>query len=156
MEKMLRENNERMLSATVEQLCEFAQAQKEKGAIPNQSETTSMGGASAGSAPGTFRKVNTIITLRSEKKIDNHIGDNLNEKCNTSPITNADDFGESKEDEPTVTVTKPPPKTTLTRPVPVQKPLASQLKGKKDQAYIDTIKDTFFRVKINIPLLDAI
>jgi len=72
-----------------------------------------MGGASAGSAPDTFRKVNTIITLRSEKKIDNHIGDNLNEKSNMPPTIIANDFRESKEYEPTVIMIAPPSKTTF-------------------------------------------
>ena len=35
-------------------------------------------------------------------------------------------------------------------------PFSNQLKGKKMQSYVDSIKETFFQVKISIPLLDVI
>ena len=78
-----------------------------------------------------------------KKKIDNHVGDNPNKKCHTPPSITVDDSKESKQDEPTVTMTIPLPKTTLTPLMQVQKPIAlfsNRLKGKKDQAYIDKIK----------------
>ena len=125
-ERRLRENNERMLKAIVEQWSQSI----------------------------TFRKVNVVITLSLGKEIDNHVGDNLNEKSNTPPTTAVDNSREFKEDKPTVTVTTPP-KTAFTFPMQVQKPIAG-LKGEKDQEHIDKIKETFSQVKINIPLLDTI
>ena len=55
--------------------------------------------------------------MRSGKEIDNDVGDNLNEKFDIAPIIITDDSGESKEDEPTATVTTPPPKITSTPPI---------------------------------------
>ena len=35
-------------------------------------------------------------------------------------------------------------------------PFPKKLRNKKDQTYVDKIRETFSQVKINIPLLDAI
>ena len=56
-------------------------------------------------------------------------------KSNAPPTLNADNFEESKEDDSSVTVTIPPPKTSPTPHMHVQKPIAffpNQLKGKMD------------------------
>jgi len=79
MERVLRENNERMLKVITEQLSQTVIANREKGTFPSQPDTSPKGGTSFDSTPDTFRKVNAIITLRSAKKIDNHVGDDLNE-----------------------------------------------------------------------------
>jgi len=52
--------------------------------------------------------------LRSRKEIDNHVGDELNEKSKTPHTLNIDDSIESKEDESTVIVITAPSKTTPT------------------------------------------
>ena len=49
-----------------------------------------------------------------KKKIDNHVGDNLNENYNTPATIDVDGFRESKEDGPTIIVTTSPPSTTPT------------------------------------------
>ena len=92
---------------------------REKGTFSCQPETNPKGGTSFDSAPNTFRKVNAIITLTSRKEIDNHMGDNLNETHDTTPTITTHDSGASKEDEPTVAVTTPPPKATSTLPIHV-------------------------------------
>ena len=74
-------------------------ANREKGTFPSQYETNPKGWTSSDFAPDTFRKVNAIITLRSGKEIDNHVGDNLNEKSDIPPTITTDDFGESKKDQ---------------------------------------------------------
>ena len=82
----------------------------------------------------------------SRKQIDNHVGDELNEKSNTPPTLNTNDSGESKKDESAATVTTTPPKAIPTPSRQVQKPLAtfpSRLKEKKGQAHIDKIRETF-------------
>jgi len=105
MEKMLRENNGRMLKAITKQFSQTVIANREKGTFPSQPETTPKGGTSSNSNPITFRKVNAIITLRLGKYINNHVGDHFNKKSNTLPTLNIDDSGELKEDVSTVTVT---------------------------------------------------
>jgi len=105
MERMLRENNKRMLKLITKQFSQTAIANREKGTFPSQPETNPKGKISSGSTPDTFRKVNAIITLRSGKEIDNHVEDNLNEKSNTPPTLNTNDSGDFKEDESTITIT---------------------------------------------------
>ena len=69
-------------------------------------------------------KVHAVITLSSGQKVDNHVDDNLNETSESLsasssvilPIT-ANDAIESREDDPTDTVTIYPPKTTPTPPL---------------------------------------
>jgi len=118
----------------------------EKGTFPSKPETNPNGGTSSGSTLDIFRMVNAIITLRLGKEIDNHVGDNLNEKSNTTPTIIVDDSRESKEDEPTVTVTVAPSKISPSPPMQGKKhvsPFPDQLKGKRDQGHIDKIKETF-------------
>ena len=76
MERMLTENNKRMLKLITKQFSQTAIANREKGTFPSQPETNPKGKISSGSTPDTFRKVNAIITLRSGKEIDNHVEDN--------------------------------------------------------------------------------
>ena len=92
-----------MLKAITKQLSQFAIVNREKGAFPSQLETNRKGRTSPSSAPDTFQKVNAIIILRSVKEIDNDVGGNLNEKSNIPPSISFDDFGEFKEDKPTIT-----------------------------------------------------
>jgi len=156
---MLRKNNERMLKSITEQFAQSVIANRKKETFPSQPEAKFKSGTSSYSALNTFQKVNAVITLRSTKEIDNHVGHNLNEKSNAPPTLNVDVSGESKADEPTITIIVPPPKTTHTPPMQLQKPIVhflNRLKGKTDQAHIDKIKETFSQVKINIPLLDVI
>jgi len=74
-------------------------------------------GTSSNSTPDTFRKVNAIITLRSEKEIDNYVGNNLNEKSKTPPTTADADSEEFKEDEHIVILTTPQSKFTPISPM---------------------------------------
>ena len=99
------------------------------------------------------------LALLLRKESDNHVGDELNQKSNTPPTLNTNDSEESNEDESTVTITTTTPKTTPTPTRQVQKliaPFPSRLQRKKDEAYIDKIRETFSQVKIDIPLLDAV
>jgi len=116
-EIMLKENNKRILRAITEQFSQSAMENNKKGTFLSQPETNPKGGTFSDSAPNTFRKVNAIIALRSRKEIDNHVRDNMNEKYNISPTITVDDYEESKEDELTVTMITPPPKTTSTPPI---------------------------------------
>ena len=106
MERMLREDNERMLKTITEQFSQSAIGNKEKETFPSQPKTNPKGGTSFSSTSNSFRKINTIITLKSGEEIDNHVGDNSNEIPNVAPTTTTDDSGESKEDEPTITMTQ--------------------------------------------------
>jgi len=46
-------------------------ANRKKKTFSSQPDTNPRGGTSVGSTPDTFKRVNTIVTLRSRKEIDN-------------------------------------------------------------------------------------
>jgi len=114
MERMLRENNERMLKAITKQFSQSAVAHREKETFLNQPEAKLKGEISSDFAPESFKKVNATLTLKIGKEINDHVGDTVKEKYDIS----VDDSGEFKEDEPTVTVTAPPPKISPTLSMP--------------------------------------
>ena len=96
-------------------------ANMEKNIFCSQPTTKPKGETSSSSALDTFIQVKDVITLRSEQEIDNHVGDNLNGTFDSAlissrafPPINVDDYGESKENVPTKTLSTPPPMTTLT------------------------------------------
>jgi len=61
------------------QFSQSAMINREKEIFPSQPKTNPKGETPSGSAFNTFKKVNIITTLRSRTKIDNHVGNNLNE-----------------------------------------------------------------------------
>ena len=77
--------------------------------------------------------------MRSRREIDN-VEDNLNETYDTIPIPLVliDNSGKSIEDEPIVTMTTPPPKTTLIPSFTSSEnysPRPQLVEGKKDQTH---------------------
>ena len=121
-----------------------------------------------------MRKVNAIISLRSGKKVDTHVGEpqanelpspgpsSLSPQCVDVNPTNVDappskEVDNSEGDEP---IDDSMPPTGIPTPSPcvsvAPPPFPNRLKGKKSQTDVDKIRKFFSQVKINISLLDAI
>jgi len=89
------------------------------------------------------------------------VGDNLNEASESPPssssvisLVTVDDSRESKQDEPTDTVTTSPTKTTLTLLLQVKKttvPFSNMLKGRKDQAILIKLGRPYPRSRLTYP-----
>ena len=178
MERMIRElkeSNERMMRTMSEQFAQLAMSNREKGTFPSQPEANPRGGSSSSFNPNDVRKVNAVISLRSRKKIDTHVGEQqANELPSLAPSalpspcvdvknpTTVDmlpskEVDNSEGDEP-IDDFMPPmgiptPSSCVSAPPP---PFPNRLKGKKSQTHVDKIGEIFSQVKINIPLLDAI
>jgi len=58
-----------------EQSTQLAMSNREKGVSPSQPEVNPRGGSSSFFDPNDVRKVNAMISLRSTKKVDTHVGE---------------------------------------------------------------------------------
>jgi len=177
MESMIRElkdSNERMMRTMSEQFSQLAMSNWEKGTFPSQPEANPRWGSSSSFDPNDVRKVNAVISLRSGKKVDTHVGEQqanelpspapscLSPLCVDVNLTTVDalpskEVDNSEGDEP---IDDSMPLTGIPIPSPcVSAPPPSfpnRLKGKKSQTHVDKIREIFSQVKMNIPLLDAI
>jgi len=147
---------------------------REKGTCPSQPEANPRGGFSSSFDPNDVRKVNVVISLRSGKKVDTHVGE---PQANELPSPASSSSSPQCVDVNPTTVDAPPskeldnsevdepiddsmPPTGIPTPSPCVSapplPFPNRLKGKKSQTHVDKIREIFSQVKINIPLLDAI
>jgi len=177
MERMIRElkeSNERMMRTMSEQFAQLAMSNREKGTFPSQPEANPRGGSSSSFDPNDVRKVNAVISLRSGKKVDTHVGEpQANELPSPAPssptppcvvvnptVVDAlppkevdDSKGDESNDSSTPPKSIPTSSPCVSAPPP---PFPNRLKGKKTQTHVDKIREVFSQVKVNIPLLDAI
>jgi len=171
MERMIRGLMMRTMS---EQFTQLAMSNREKGTFPSEPEANLRGGSSSSFDPNDVRNVNAVISLRSGKKVDTHVGEQqANELPSPAPSslsllcvdvnpTTVDalpskEVDNSKGDEP-IDDSMPPTGIPTSSPCDSATPpsFSNRLKGKKSQTHVDKIREIFSQVKINIPLLDVI
>ena len=70
----LKDSNERMMKTISEQLTQLAMSNMEKGLFPSQVKVNPRGGSSSSFDPNDIRKVNDVISLELDKKVDTHVG----------------------------------------------------------------------------------
>lgn len=82
MSRELKESKKRMMKTISEQFAQSARSNKERWTFPSQSEVNSRERSSSSFGPSDVRKVNFIISIWSDKKVDIHVGD---QNVNQSP-----------------------------------------------------------------------
>jgi len=120
-------------------------SEREKETFPSQPITNYK---DVRSTPSNPAQINTIHTLRSEKKVDNQVV--MPDQTNTSLPTNApsssgsDKLKEKEAEQVTKPIYEPPA------------PFPNRLKPKKHSAQVEKALEIFQQVKVSIPLLNVI
>jgi len=80
---MISANMEKMMGMMTEQVSQLASSSREPGTFPSQPKVNPKGhtsSSSGGNPSEAVRKVNAVISLRSDREIDNQVR-NPNEPC---------------------------------------------------------------------------